>query len=214
MKPITFADATPARLKDTLLLFNLKSAAVHYLYELLSRNGSGCIRSAGGIALPNELWFKVLELLAHDASRPHQPFCFVKASLVPSGSFGGAEKILRCVRHDFDLAPGQRLAGNLQNRRTEELLLGMTLKEHETWFPMYYNRPCVMIPNLIERSGPNNIFYVSLRAGTSLGPDLSRTMVVLHRRLFTNSNSVPPSDFKRQGTLLKRRLKELGYGSG
>ncbi|KAK0724326.1 hypothetical protein B0H67DRAFT_640886 [Lasiosphaeris hirsuta] len=193
MRPLTFQDADPEYLKDRLLLLNRDFAAIHYVGELLARNGTGGITSTrGGLTLPIELWQIILDLLAYTGERlepSHSNYSFVKASLVAPGSTSplptGAEKtlIVRCVRHEFKLEPGEKLASNLINPNSiddfEDFLDDATperaAKINEASDKVLAelddedmtHDSCVKIPPLLQLSGPGNVFYICLHEGGS-----------------------------------------------
>ncbi|KAK0702061.1 hypothetical protein B0T26DRAFT_735691 [Lasiosphaeria miniovina] len=121
MRPMNFDTASNAKfLQDQLFFLDIPLAAARYMRKLVNFAGNINIRSQGGLALPAELWYMILEEMEEEAERNPPRFCFAKATIVPSLS-SPTETILRCVRHEFDLqVPGRSdleyaLAGNLRN---------------------------------------------------------------------------------------------------
>ncbi|KAK0652523.1 hypothetical protein B0T16DRAFT_490361 [Cercophora newfieldiana] len=117
MKPITFAAATQPYLTDKLFLLDPVLASIRYIERIIRNRGR--ISSKGGSTLPPELWLMIIKHLDDEARQPSgkRQMHLVKASLAPSlRSAGGPSNLLRCVRVEFNLPPGQGLAGSLYNR--------------------------------------------------------------------------------------------------
>ncbi|KAK4445291.1 hypothetical protein QBC34DRAFT_472960, partial [Podospora aff. communis PSN243] len=188
MKPLSFELATPEYLKDKLFLFDPERATIQYIEHLLIRSGGACIKTQGGLCLPTECWLSIVRCLSDEAARPGRQFHFVKASLVPSPSSGlstSAQKMLRCVRHEFERKNNDetKIAGRLWNAPSildfEDFLQNATPKKisefnaHRDLLNMDEGQrlcealptPVIQIPMLRELSGRGATRYIPLRKG-------------------------------------------------
>jgi len=104
MKPLKTKEAVRVFLKDRLLFLDIRLARFNYMTRLLKHGGSSNIRSKGGLTFPVEIWLMIFDIVENDAES-NREYCFVKASVTPSSLRPfKTEKMVCCVRHEFDRA--------------------------------------------------------------------------------------------------------------
>ncbi|KAI0846203.1 hypothetical protein F5Y00DRAFT_244318 [Daldinia vernicosa] len=164
MRPVTIADISKGLVTpDTLLLLKTSTLGLRYATQLLTRNDAGiCLRSKGGITLPNEIWTMILDFIREGTRgtregtrRKKDKVCLVKADLVAASP---NTMLLRCFRHKFD------------HPADEMFLIGITdsrsVEDFEDYLacatPSAAEKLGSKLPKLDRLSGPDNTFDVVL----------------------------------------------------